>query len=371
MKFIHISDLHIGKTVNGFSMLEDQRHILNQIIEIMSKNAPACMLICGDVYDKADPSAEAVSLFDDFLTKASKSAQAVFIISGNHDSPARLAYASELVKKSNIYISPVFDGKITPVTLTDEFGKIDIYMLPFIKKINVKLAYNTNPATMTEALNTVISSFGINKNNRNILLSHQFVTGSLRSDSEAIFVGTADNADVSVYAPFDYTALGHLHSPQNAAPNVRYCGTPLKYSFSEVNHKKSVTVAELNKKGSLEISTVPLSPLRNMRILKGSYGELTLRENYENTPTDDYLQIFVTDETPVPDAIGRLRTIYPNIMQVICQSITESIIPTAVKTEEKSPLTYFEEFFEKQQNKNLTKEQKLYITNIIKELQGG
>ncbi len=312
MKFIHLSDLHLGKRLNEYSMLEDQEYILNQIINIIDEQKPDGVIIAGDIYDKSLPSAEAVSLFDSFLVRLAERNLHVFIISGNHDSPERLAFGGRLMEASRIYISPVYDGVIAPVTLQDEFGKINIWMLPFVKPVHIrKFNENEEISSYTDALRVAVKNMNINQSERNIMITHQFVTGAERTESEEISVGGTDNVDVSVFDAFDYTALGHIHRPQNCKmERVRYSGTPLKYSFSESKDKKSVTIAELKEKGELLIETVPLKPMRDMVEIKGRYEEIMLRDFYKNTTLpEDYIHITLTDEEDIPDAVGKLRSV--------------------------------------------------------------
>ena len=318
MKFMHLSDLHLGKRVNEFSMFEDQDYILKKILTIIQEEKPDGVLIAGDVYDKSIPSVEAVGLLDDFLKKLAKAHIQTFIISGNHDSPERLAFAAELIEPSGIHISSAYDGKVRPISMQDDYGTVNIYMLPFVRPAHVRSVFpKENTESYTEAIRTAISHMEIHEEERNLLITHQFVTGAQRSESEEISVGGTDNVDASVFQAFDYVALGHIHGPQQMGrESIRYCGTPLKYSFSEAGHHKSVTVLELREKGNLKIRTVDLLPLHDMRELKGTYEELTNRKNYEGTAVDDYLHITLTDEEDILDAIGKLRVIYPNLMKL-------------------------------------------------------
>jgi exonuclease SbcD len=370
MKLIHLSDLHIGKRVNEFSMLEDQEYILTKIINIIDDEQPAGVIIAGDIYDKSIPSAEAVQLFDDFLVRLSKRGLKVFVISGNHDSPERIAFGSRLMNQSGVYISPIYNGTVEPVSVPDDFGVVDIYMLPFVKPAHVKRYFaDTSIESYTDALRTALENFQINMGNRNILVTHQFVTGALRSESEEISVGGADNVDITLFEAFDYVALGHIHGPQHVGKEtVRYCGTPLKYSFSEVNHKKCVTVIELYEKGKVSIREIMLVPKREMREIKGSYMEVTSKSFYEGTTTDDYLHITLTDENDIPDAIGKLRAIYPNIMKLDYdneRTRTMADITGAENVESKKPIDLFAEFFEKQNNQPLSDVQYAYTASLI------
>lgn len=377
MRFIHLSDLHLGKRVNGFSMLEDQKYILDQIVEIIKKSKIDAVLICGDVYDKSSPSAEAVCLFDDFLTTLAEIVNDIFVISGNHDSAERLAFGSRLMESEGVHISPVFDGSLKHKELKDEYGSLNVWMLPFIRPSDVRRFYSDDEINdHTAALECVISHAGVDTDARNIILSHQFVTGAVRCESETISVGGTDNVDVSVFEDFDYTALGHIHGPQNISSKgapVRYCGTPLKYSFSEINHKKSLSLIEICEKGNIKIDLIPLIPLHEMRKIQGTYNDLTLRENYKNTDTDDYIFAVLTDEDDVPFALNRLRQIYPNIMKLeYDNSRTRSsneVLPADI-TELKSELELFEDFYSRQNGHEMNKEAYEYSKSIFDELKG-
>ena len=373
MKLVHLSDLHLGKRVNEFSMLEDQKHILWEILRIIGREKPEGVIIAGDVYDKAVPPAEAVALLDEFLVRLAGMRTEVFIISGNHDSAERIAFGSRLIRESGVHLSPVFSGEIEPCTLTDEYGEVQIRMLPFIKPADVRHAFPEEEiGDYTDAVRTVIRHMNPDPSVRNVLVAHQFVTGAERSDSEDVSVGGMDNVDASVFEPFDYVALGHIHGPQRIGrETVRYCGTPLKYSFSERNHVKSVTVVTLSEKGRTEIRTVPLIPLHDMREIRGTYEELTLRKNWEGTATDDYLHVILTDENDVPDAMARLRVIYPNIMKVDYdnqRTRTASLTGLAEETERKSEMELFEEFYAGQNGQPLSGEQRSFAEALLEKL---
>lgn len=374
MKFIHLSDLHIGKRVNEFSMFEDQEYIISEIIKIIDSEKPDAVLIAGDVYDKSIPPSEAVTLFDRFLCLLSERNLQVFVISGNHDSPERLSFASRLIEKSGVHISPVYNGHIEPFEMEDEYGQVNIYMLPFIKPANVRRFFDDREiASYTDAVNAVISEMNVDSESRNVLITHQFVTGANRTESEEISVGGADNVDVSAFDDFDYVALGHLHRPQNClSDRVRYCGTPLKYSFSEANDKKSVTIVELKEKGSLEVRTADLVPKHEMREIKGKYEELTAKSFYENTTYQtDYMHITLTDEEDIPDGVGKLRTIYHNLMKLDYdnkRTRSNSQITGAQKVEEKTPLELFEDFYELRNNQPMSEEQREYISSLIESI---
>jgi exonuclease SbcD len=371
MKFIHLSDLHLGKRLNEYSLIEDQEYILKSILKIIDDEKPDGVLIAGDVYDKSIPSAEAVMLFDSFLTSLAERSLHVFVISGNHDSMERLSFGSRLMENSGIHISRCYDGNIEPVTLTDGYGRVNVYLLPFVKPSQVRVTLkNDELNSYTEALQAAVEQMNVDTSERNLLITHQFVTGSERSESEDISVGGTDNVDASVFSDFDYVALGHLHKPQNCGSNrIRYCGTPLKYSFSEARDEKSVTVLTMGEKGVNDVRTVPLTPMRDMHEIKGTYEELTARSFYDGTTyRDDYMRITLTDEEDVPDAIGKLRVIYRNLMRLDydnkrTQSISD--VSGTADTERKTPLQIFSELYELQNNAPMTEEQTDFLDKII------
>lgn len=373
MRFIHLSDLHLGKRVNEFSMLEDQKIILNEVLGIINAEHPQAILLAGDVYDKSVPSAEAVQLFDWFLTELAKRKLEVFIISGNHDSAERIAFGSEIMHRSGIHLSPVYNGTATPITMQDENGEVCIWLLPFIKPVHVRKIFEEETInSYTDALETAIRQMAIDPTKRNVLITHQFVTGASRCDSEELSVGGTDNVDAAVFAPFDYVALGHLHGPQNVGSEaIRYCGSPLKYSFSEKDQQKSVTVVELREKGNFVIRTVPLHPLHDMREIRGIYDELTYKPNYEGTATDDYLHVVLTDEDDVPQALSRLRTIYPNIMKLDYDNTRTRSSAQFVLLEDverKSEPQLFEDFFEQQNGRPMNEEQRKYVVDLFEKI---
>ena len=370
MKLIHLSDLHIGKRVNEVSMIEEQEHILAQILNIVDAEQPGAVLISGDVYDKSVPSAEAVRLFDDFLFQLAERKQQVFIISGNHDSAERLAFGGRLMEGKGIHLAPAYNGSVAPITLQDEHGDIHFWLLPFLKPIHVKRFYpDAGIETYTDACRVAVEQMNLDVTERNVLLTHQFVTGSVTCDSEEISVGGSDNVDAAVFADFDYVALGHIHGPQNiGTERIRYCGTPLKYSFSEAGHKKSVTVVELAEKGSFRMHTVPLIPTHDLREIRGTYEEVTAKSFYENTAVEDYLHITLTDEEDVPEAVARLRVIYPNLMKLSYDNTrtrSNATIDGAVDVQSKSPLELFGELYALQNNQPMSETQQEFMGKLI------
>ena len=373
MKLIHLSDLHLGKRVYDFNLLEDQAYILKEILKVIDTEEPDGVIIAGDIYDKSVPSTEAVELLDEFLVQLSRRDLQVFLISGNHDSPERLAFASRLIASAGIHVSPVYHGVIEPIVLTDAYGPLNVYLLPFVKPAHVRRFFpDRKIESYQDALCAAIEALSIDCSGRNVLVTHQFVTGAVRSDSEEISVGGTDNIDAAVFERFDYVALGHIHGPQNiGSERIRYCGTPLKYSFSEAEHVKSVTVTEIKEKGSLSVRTVPLHPVREMREIEGTYEELTYRPNYEGTNTEDYLHITLTDEEDIPDAIGKLRLIYPNLMSLdYNNSRTRSagVLSDPAEADRKSPLVLFEEFYEEQNGRSMSDEQKDFAREIMENI---
>ena len=373
MRLIHLSDLHLGKRVNEFSMMEDQTDILNKIIAVIDEEKPQAVVIAGDIYDKAIPPAEAVQLFDGFLNRLARRNIHVLIISGNHDSAERVAFGARLMQNSGIHLSPVYDGTVTYVDLQDEYGTVRFHLIPFLKPAHVRrYEEEMEIVDYTDAMRTVIAKAQIDPGMRNVAVAHQFVTGAQRSDSEEISVGGLDNVDASVFDAFDYTALGHIHGPQNiGAETVRYCGTPLKYSFSEKDHVKSVTVVDLREKGDIQVHTVPLVPLHDMRQIRGKYEELTLRSSYEGTQTEDYLHIILTDENDIPDAAARLRMIFPNLMKLDydnARTRNSRTLGSLDEAEKKTETELFAEFYETQNNQEMTQEQYKYVRDVFEKL---
>lgn len=373
MKFIHLSDLHLGKRVNEFSMIEDQRYILQEILRITEHEQPDGVLVAGDIYDRTVPPVEAVELLGDFLKALAAQGCKVIMISGNHDSPERLSFASSLIAKSGIYISPVYNGNIVPVSFRDEFGTVTVYPLPFVKPVSVRGAYPEEKIeSYSDAVRVAVEHLGLDVKERNILVTHQFVTGAQTCESEELSVGGTDQVDGSLFDDFDYVALGHLHGPQCVGRDtVRYCGTPLKYSFSEAGHHKSLTVVEFYEKGNIQIRTVPLKPLHDMRRLRGSYEELTSRDSYLGTAVDDYIHITLTDEEDVLDAAAKLRIIYPNLMKMDYdnkRTRENREITDLEEIQAKQPLQLVQEFFELQNNQPMNEEQTRLVADFIEKL---
>lgn len=374
MKFLHLADLHLGKRVNGFSMLEDQAHILRQILAILDDEQPDGVLIAGDVYDKSVPSVEAVGLLDGFLTELRARGVPVLLISGNHDSPERLAFGGRVMDSCGIHISPVYDGALAPVTLHDEFGPVHVWLLPFVKPAHVRRWFpDADIESYTDSVAEAIAHMDIDTAARNVLVTHQFVTGGARSGSEELSVGGTDNVDSGVFAPFDYVALGHLHGAQHIGrETIRYAGSPLKYSFSEARQHKSVTVVTLGEKGDVQVRTVALTPLRELREIRGSYDELTARSFYEHTTyRSDYLHLILTDEQDVFDAMSRLRTIYPYLMTLDYDNARTRAaggMSVPAETERCTPLELFEALYTRQNHQPMSEVQREYIAQLMEQI---
>lgn len=373
MRLLQLSDLHLGKRVNEFPMLEDQKYILEEILHIAEKEKPDGILIAGDIYDRPTPGEDAVRLLDYFLGRLAMQKQQVYIISGNHDSAVKLSFASELIERSGIHIAPVYDGTMKSYVLGEGAEKIHIYLLPFVKPAVVRAIFPEEKIeSYTDAVRVALAQTKISGKEYNVLVAHQFVTGAQRSESEEIHAGGLDNVDAEVFRQFDYVALGHIHGAQHTgSETIRYCGTPLKYSFSECSQTKSITAIDITYKNGekrTEIRTIPLHPLRDLRKLRGTYAELTDKKNYEGTAREDYLQITLTDEEDVPDAMAKLRIIYPNLMLLRydntrtreCREITE-----AEELEKKTPMSLFEELYVLQNNQPMNEEQRKLVEKLI------
>jgi exonuclease SbcD len=373
MKFLHLADLHIGKRVNEISMLSEQEEVLRQILQLVRREQPDAVLLAGDIYDKPTPGAEAVQLFDGFLTELSRLVNAVLIIAGNHDSAERLAFAAGILRQEGVYIAPPYDGELCRVELADEFGVVDFYLLPFVKPLQVRRCFpDEEIPTYNDAVGRIMRDLQLVPGHRSVLLAHQLITGSVTCESEELAVGGLDNVDVAWFDGFDYVALGHLHSAQTAGrAEVRYAGSPLKYSFSEARQRKSCTLVELSADGSVDIQTCPLVPLHDMREIRGSFAELISPAYVEGQAAEDYLHITLTDEEDVLDALARLRQIYPNLMKLDYdnrRTRERQKVGMAGEVTGKSPLQLFAEFYRLQNNQDMSDEQSDLLTRLISEI---
>ena len=372
MKILHLADLHIGKIIYEQSLLEDQEYMLKQIEKIIEKEKIEAVLISGDIYDRSIPPADAVEVLDKFLNNLIKILKVkVFIISGNHDSKERLNFGSKIFENDGLYIQTTYNGRIRKVELDE---KINIYMLPFIKPIEVKQYFeNEKIETYNDAIKNIIENEKLDKTKINILMAHQFVTSGTTNpetcESETINVGGLDNVDASNFSEFDYVALGHIHGPQKIGKEkIRYSGTMLKYSFSEVNHHKSVVIIEI-KNGKVDFKLESLTPLRDMRKIQGPIEELVKKENYEGTNQQDYIKAVITNEEAIYDAIGQIRKIYPNTLSLdILNSKSynnDMDIENFGKIKEKSEFELFNDFYEFQNSVRLDEEQSEILKKVI------
>jgi len=379
MKFFHLSDLHIGKVVNRYSMLDEQRHVFAQVIAYVKAEKPAAVIIAGDVYDRAIPGVDAVRLFDDFLTELASENVVVMIVSGNHDSPERMSYASRLLSEKSLFLRGSFDGALDRLALEDEHGEVNFWLLPFVKPLSVRGFFGAPPSPEIEsygdALAAILEGAGIDYSERNVLVSHQYYAkagvASLRSESELNPVGGLDAIDAGLIEKFDYAALGHLHGAQSVgAAHIRYAGSPLKYSFSEWRQEKSVTLVALNEKGSASVAPLPLAPIRDMREIKGEIGKLMSAEVSSLAGKDDYLRVILTDEEEIIDPMGKLRSVYPNVMCIDFDNSRKNIDASAAaasaeKVASLSPFDLFSEFFLEAQGSTMSAEQAAIARELL------
>lgn len=380
MRFIHLSDLHIGKRVNGFPMLEDQRYILEQILEKTKESAADAVIIAGDIYDKPVPSAEAVDLFDDFLVGLTKLGVMVFLISGNHDSAERISYAGRLLRESQVYISPRFEGTIHPIQVSDDYGIVNVYLIPYIHPSLVRNAWPEEKiGSYDDAMRVLLEKSGADPNARNLAVVHQFVTAGGQSpeetDSEEKHVGGPDNVDASAFDAFDYVALGHLHGPQRIGRDtIRYAGSPLKYSFSEEKQNKSITLAELKEKGKVTYDLLPLEARRDLRTVRGTFEEVTSPEFTARRKGDDYYRVILTDENDVPNALSRLRRrFYENLMILEYDNTRTSSdvrIEAEEGEEEKEPIEVLGDLYQMQNGREMSLLQKETAEKLIRRIWG-
>ena len=412
MRIAHISDLHLGKQLYGFSLIEDQAFILDKIVSILDEKKVETLLIAGDIYDKNIPSIDGIKLFRKFLNDLVKKQIKVLVISGNHDSDERLTFGSEFMSVHNLYFSKIYDGKIEPVQLKDEFGNINFYLLPFLKQSEVKHFFpDEKISDYNDVLNVAIKNLKINKNERNVILSHQAIINAKRCDSEESIIGMVETVSASIYEDFDYVALGHIHTPQKITDRIIYCGSPLKYSVSEIQKDKTLPIIELGEKKQndaknkasttselgtrnevsttneaenkskesstfdekceLKIEYVPLTPQRDVREIKGKYDEILTASKNDPYNKNDYINVILTNENQILDAMSCLREIYPNILQL---SYENSQTKNDFYTEDidlklkSSPIEIFAEFFENRSGKALTEEQQNFMQNLIEKI---
>lgn len=379
MKIMHLADLHLGKVILEQSMIEDQRYILDQIIRIVKEKKIDVVLIAGDVYDKGIPNVEAVRLFSNFLARLYEGRIKVFVISGNHDSKDRLIFGNELFIDNGVYIEGIYSGSLKKIELKDEFGSLSIYMLPFIKPADVRGFYPDEEInSYQEAVKCILNNTDINDSQRNIIMIHQFVTATgieiERSDSESLSLGGIDNIDVSLFDKFDYVAMGHVHGAQKLIRDtVRYAGSPLKYSFSEIHQRKSVPVIEFKEKDNINIELVDFVPIRDMRVIKGKLEQLLDKDVIALGNKNDYISAIITDDDYIMDAIGKLRRVYKNILRLEYQNkrtlnFEDDSRLFSDNVDKKSELELFAEFYQKQNGIELDRKRSSIIKEFIKDI---
>ena len=377
MRFIHLSDLHLGIRLKEYSLIEDQKYILKEIVKIIKDKKPDAVIVSGDVYDKTVPSAEAIELLDEFIFDLSKSCGNTFIISGNHDSAERLSFGNRLIERSGVYICPAYNGYAVKKTVYDDYGAVNFYMLPFVKPANVRRFFpDEKTESYNDALKLCVDKMQIDKNERNVLITHQFVTGAKRSESEEITVGGADNVDAEVFDAFNYVALGHIHSPQKVKhEKIRYCGTPLKYSFSETEDKKSVSLIEMNGAGEITVEKIPLKPLRDLAEIRGTYDKVLSKDFYEGTSLrSDFVHVTLTDENDIPNALANLRVVYKNLLKLDYdnkRTRASGALKDFISVKTLSPKEIFSDFYKSQNNQDLSDEQDAFMSDIIDKIWGG
>jgi len=362
MRFLHLSDLHIGRRVNGFSMLEDQAHVLEQAME-MARQADA-VLLAGDLYDKAQPSAEAIRMVGDFLVRLSRLGKPVFGISGNHDSPEQVAYCRELLGECGVWMSQTFDGTITPHVLRDEWGEVHVWLLPFIRPASVRMFF-PQVKTYEDAVRAALGTAQRDQQARHVLVAHQYVSGAEVCESEMRLIGGLDQISLSAFDGFDYVALGHLHSPQQMAQGrVCYAGSPLKYSLSEENQRKSALMVSLGKNGECTVEKRPFEPLRDMRTVTGKLADVAAPENH----SEDYVYAVLTDKEVLLDPLGALRMTYPRLLGMRIRNSRSNEEAAEVENadaENLTPLEHFQAFYTLQNRDTPPDEQRLKVMRQI------
>lgn len=375
MKILHLADLHLGKKVNGFNMIEDQAVALREIVKLVEKEKVQVVLIAGDIYDQPLASSEAMQVFDVFLTSLRKIKVKILMIAGNHDSVERLSFASSLMTNSEIYISKPFNNFVEKVVFEDEFGEINFYLMPFLKPIHVRVFHeDVKIDDFQKAIDLVVAGIDLDESKRNVILSHQFIVGADQSDSEELYLGGSEAISIDTYDKFDYVALGHIHKKQAFRDGkVRYPGSLLKYSKSEANYQKAITILDIKEKGNIEIFERNINYLRDMRIIEG-YFEDIIENSKKDKRKEDFIHINLFDEDQVFDALSRLRDIYPNLMSLVYTKVMESqsIQDIEINHEKKkNPFELFKDFYEYRKNKKLDDDKEALVKEIINDVWGN
>lgn len=373
MRFLHLSDLHIGKRVNSYSMIEDQRFALEEILKLVKKEKVKYVVMAGDIYQVPNPSAEAMNLFDDFITKLSNLDITILIIAGNHDSAERLAFAASILKDSKIYISRPYNGEIEKVELSDEYGKINFYLFPYVKPYQVKRYFPEKDInSYSDAIRVVLDSIDINENERNVIISHQFILNAETSESEEIYAGEAEAVADIFYDKFDYAALGHIHKAQHfLGGKIRYPGALLKYSASETGYKKNIYIINMKEKGNIDYEKYKIDYLRDMRKIKGYFADV-LEKSKKDKNKEDYIHFELLDEDDVINAHQILKSIYPNIMTLryINQKIGENNLDSIKYDTTTSPINLFKDFYKERYGEELSEYQEELVKESIDKIWG-
>lgn len=349
-------------------MTEDQRFILNKFINYLHSNSPDLLIISGDLYDRAVPPSEAVSLLNEVLSKIVLEMQIpTLIISGNHDSSERLEFLNGILSGMNLHIEGTLKKEVKKITFEDEYGPVNFYLLPYVEMQRAKELFKTDFENKTQVIEYYIDNMKVKDDERNILIAHEYVMGAEESESERpLSIGGSEYVEPSVFNKFDYVALGHLHRPQKVKnENINYSGSLLKYSFSEVNHIKGMNIVKMKEKGNVEIDKISFNPIREMKIIKGMFEEI-IKKN----PSDDYLQIVLEDEEPIFDAIYKLRAKFPNVLSLEFpnQQISENIFSLDKNVNDISPLEIFEIFFKEVKKRELSIQEKRKVEEIFEEV---
>lgn len=375
MKLAHISDLHLGKTLHTYSLIEDQEFILTQIVNILKERKIDVLMVAGDIFDKNVAPEAGLKVLRRVLNQLVEAKIKVLLISGNHDSAERLTFGGEFMTEKGIYFSKIYDGVIEPVTFDDEFGPVNFYLLPFIKPSLVQHYFpDKEILTYEDGVRCSIENMKLNPAERNVIIAHQNILSAERCESEENIIGGLDAISADVFKDFDYTALGHIHKPQKIGDNnVIYSGTPLKYSTSELNHEKSMPVITLNKKSEIEIEYVPLVPKRDLRQISGTLDEIMKASKKDSNNPEDFIDIILTDENEVLDAISTLRSVYPNVLKITYDNNATRAaenIENFESVNEKNPLEMFEAFYKSRRGVEIDDVQKEYIQSLIEKIWG-
>ena len=370
MRFLHISDLHIGKRIHNKDLIEDQRAVLRQIPEMVKEYGCDAVLIAGDIYDRSQPSEKAIALVDAFLRDLSATGKHIYMISGNHDNQAQVSYLSGILQRSGIYTSVPVSLRPQKYTETDSYGEIDIYLLPFLRLSAINRLFPDDPSqTLEEAVSMLLKSYDIDPKRRNVLVCHQFIRGASKGGSEEMSIGGLEEISSSLLQVFDYAALGHIHAPQRAgSESIQYCGSLLKYHFDECDQKKGALIVDVMEKGALEVKKVPFVPLHDMRRIKGRFSDIM-----EHQPSEDYIEVILEDENMLSDARGALQAVFPNLLSLRLERKAAGGVPEAVmEPEEDSLLDHFRNFYRLQHDGREASEKAVKaVTDILLEMEEG